>query len=518
MAVPESVRNVKRPKNTVVIDNGRPGPHQYAVRIRAYEKYVPGGNPQPVNGKVIGHIVDGSFVPIREQPACLDMLSYGASAFVKSVSNDILPDLLNVYPANIAYAIMAIATLRVIKPGICSNRLSTHYNRTFVCKDYPGVALSANTVGKLLQLIGQDGQKRKLFYHRRIDAVMEEHHIAIDSTLKQDTSRVNDLSAFSYKARVKGCKEISVLYAYDIELMEPICAEVFPGNCNDASSYASFIRDNDIQKGIIVSDKGFPPSCIQNELKNRPFLHFLTPIRRNDTRIASHDMLAFTGVLEGIGKHILYKKEPLKGGRFLYAFRDIDIAANEERAFLARAEAKRIFDLAYYEKKKPTFGVIVFESDQNHPPDVVYKCYDDRWILELVFAQYKGDECLDKTGVEGDFSVIGSEFINFISTVATCRMIRKAGESGVLKDVSYGDLMEDLLSAWRLVDAPLNPASDDGGWIHTLPMVFKELEALGLSKPALKPMPKKRGRPKKEPAETKSKKPRGRPRKQTISS
>jgi hypothetical protein len=30
------------------------------------------------------------------------------------------------------------------------------------------------------------------------------------------------------------------LYTCDIELMEPICAEVFPGNEIDASSYASF--------------------------------------------------------------------------------------------------------------------------------------------------------------------------------------------------------------------------------------------------------------------------------------
>ena len=38
--------------------------------------------------------------------------------------------------------------------------------------------------------------------------------------------------------------------------MEPVCAEVFPGNSVDASSYPAFIRDNDIRKGIIVADKG----------------------------------------------------------------------------------------------------------------------------------------------------------------------------------------------------------------------------------------------------------------------
>lgn len=32
MAVPEYIRQVQRPKNTVVDDNGRDGPKRYAVR------------------------------------------------------------------------------------------------------------------------------------------------------------------------------------------------------------------------------------------------------------------------------------------------------------------------------------------------------------------------------------------------------------------------------------------------------------------------------------------------------
>ena len=52
--------------------------------------------------------------------------------------------------------------------------------------------------------------------------VASDHYVAIDGMLKQDNSIVNDLSAFSYKARVKGCRDVSVLYAYDVEAMELI--------------------------------------------------------------------------------------------------------------------------------------------------------------------------------------------------------------------------------------------------------------------------------------------------------
>ncbi|MDR3186399.1 MAG: hypothetical protein LBU04_06300 [Christensenellaceae bacterium] len=132
------------------------------------------------------------------------MLSYGTSALVQSVTSDIFSDLLRVFPINEAVTIMAIATLQVIKPSIASPRLSTHYNRTFVSKHYLGAALSPNSVCSLFERLGKDGPIRRQFYQKRIDSVVSTHHIAIDGTLKQDTSVVNDLSAFSLKREKKG--------------------------------------------------------------------------------------------------------------------------------------------------------------------------------------------------------------------------------------------------------------------------------------------------------------------------
>ena len=79
------------------------------------------------------------------------MLSYGASALVKSVTADIKADLLSIYDASDVYAMMSLATLRVIKPAITANRVATHYRRTFVSVDYLGAAVSENSISNLLQ-------------------------------------------------------------------------------------------------------------------------------------------------------------------------------------------------------------------------------------------------------------------------------------------------------------------------------------------------------------------------------
>src|SRR5574344_1241002 len=76
MSVPAEIRAVTRPKNTIVDDNGGTGPNRYSVRQRGISKYVVGKNPQPHNGKVIGHIIDGKFVPVTSKVAAAGLIFY----------------------------------------------------------------------------------------------------------------------------------------------------------------------------------------------------------------------------------------------------------------------------------------------------------------------------------------------------------------------------------------------------------------------------------------------------------
>jgi hypothetical protein len=148
-------------------------------------------------------------------------------------------------------------------------------------------------------------------------------------------------------------------------------------------------------------------------------------------------------------------------------------------------------DFSKYDVQKERFGTITFLSDQDLEPLQVYMCYKTRWQIELVFKSYKTDIELTTTGVHGDFSVYGKEFINFISTLITTRIIKKEHEAGLLDRMSYGDILEDLNDAWRMTGAPISAKSNDGYWVNVLPSVIEILEKLGLSEPSPKPEPKK---------------------------
>ena len=515
MPVPQEILSIPRPVNTIVEDRGRDTPKRFAVRERSFIKYVPGGNSQPHNGKVIGHIVNGEFIPIQgrlsQEPT---VLSYGAPALIKKVAEDIYSDLLDIYDINTSTSIMAIASLKIMYNNIAANRMHSFYKKTFLSKFYPAAALSSNSISKLYELIGINNDKICKFYEKRILKIVADHHVVIDGTLKEDNSKVNDLSAFSYKSRIKGTKDISILYAYDIDLMEPICATVFAGNIIDASAYKTFITENKIENGIIIADKGFPPSKIYD---NRPNLHYITPIKRNDKRIHEYNLTDFEGELSGLSDIVYYKKIKISDNLFLYSFLNQKDANNEAIAYGQKTNKEKSFDPEKYKKKKDLFGVIVLESDLDIDPKIIYSSYEDRWLIELVFRRYKSDLCFDDTRVQSDFSVRGAELVNFISTLITCRIIRIAEKTGLLEQMTYGHLLDELKSAWRKIDAPEQATSDDGFWMNMTSLTITTLETLGLSKAKTKPEARKRGRPRKNPVEEpQPKRPVGRPRKNPV--
>lgn len=500
MGVPEEIRKVERPTNTIVY---RVKEGVYGVRERSGLKYGPDGKPWPINGKVVGHIVDGKYVPLVPEISKIPMfLSYGSSALIRNFSSDIYEDLLAVYPFDAAKMLLVMASLKVIKPSIRCGRYSSEYERTFISVYYPDCTLSKNKISDFVSSIGMDSDKREQFFQKRISRMPENHRIAIDGTLKQDNSTSNSLSGYSYKSRVKRVKDISIIYAYDIETHEPICSSVFPGNNIDAVSYNQFIVQNAIEAGVIVTDKGFPPKEIAAILKERKNLHFLTPLRRNEKAISDNDMYAFEGVVEGIEREVLSKKAKLQNGNFLYSFLDVSTMSKEAHDYVRRAIKNKDFDPEKYLEKKDSMGTITLESDLDMSVREAYLCYAERWKIELVFRAYKNDIELTETNVQGDYSVNGMEFVNFISTILTTRIIDSFRKSELLKDHSYGEIMEDLTNAWRKrEDGMEKPSMLDGKWVNTLPSTLEEMKILGLLKEQ-KEAKKKRGRPKKKKPES----------------
>ena len=140
-----------------------------------------------------------------------------------------------VYDYKDAQRMYAIALLRLARPDIPDYMLSDAYERGWLSISMPGIPLEKSSVSRFINNIGLDYAGRVEFMRKRVERFSKDHHMAIDGTIKNDTSICNSLSNASRKSREKGCLNVSVIYAFSIETGEPICSKVVPGNVIDVS-------------------------------------------------------------------------------------------------------------------------------------------------------------------------------------------------------------------------------------------------------------------------------------------
>lgn len=496
MPIPAEILAVARPRNTFVAAYGK-SKDRYAVRKYVGCRYDHGRH-IPIKGPTIGHIRDGKFIPTENDPAFAsrqpppaDLKDWAGPVLCDRVFGDVLSELKKEYREDEALKIWCVAVLRVCNPGARDYELEEMYESSFLSELHPGVALSKNTVSALHKELGRTCSRIVRFMRRRAEAIAPGSHILLDGTLKSDESRVNSLSDFSRKARTKGTRDISVLYAFDMDKMEPVCSKCYPGNMLDLTAYGDFVRECGVKRGVIVADKGFPASAAAECRKECPGLHYLNPVRRNSALIATHGMLDFDGVLadrEGIS----FRKAKVNGGRkWLYSFRDASQAHAEDAAYLAKAKKDGTYDHAAYREASASFGTIVLECDLDLEPAVVYKMYEERWQIEIVMRYYKSACRFDETRVHSDYSVIGSEFCDFLATVLTFRLIREFDKARLLEKRTYSRTMALLRRAKKI------RIGEHGEWlpVRMNPSTGKMLAALGLDIAASEQPKRRPGRP-----------------------
>ena len=494
MKVPEEIRKVPRPKNTVVIATGSTGLRQYVVRARAgYQRSQKTGKLVPVNGPIIGFIFNGAFVEVNSEATRVRnfsfsmLIGYGAVRVIHDASRSFEASLRKVYDWRDVQTLMACIAIRILRPGLPLDRYRTLYVSSWVLVFWPEASVSANALYDFISKLGRQPELFELVFADRISSVASDHLVMIDGCLKQDSSIVNTLSQTSFKSVHKGHDEISLMYAYDFDLKELLCVSPYPGNTLDGSAFNSFVTQHKITRGVIVADKGFPVSQIRDLLDANPDLHYILPLKRNRKVIKSLRLLEYSQSLERSDRRVEANKCKFNDHLFYYAFRDLGKAAKERNNCFDRVQKGKL-EYERYAKKIPNFGTIVFESDLDLPVESILENYDNRWELENIFDCCKSVLDQDRTQVQGDFSVIGLEFINFGVASISWKMAQSF--NGLNKEhgfMSFEERIRLLYDGHRAADAPPMDANrNDGTWGAYHPQnsqAFDMMEQLGIMTP-----------------------------------
>lgn len=462
------IRKIWRPTNTIL--KATKNPNVYMVIERIGCKYV-NGKRIPQNGKVIGHIIDEKYVEKESSNKKLtnrtiSLLRYGNVAFADKMGKNLIESLDKVYDSNDALNIYNLALMRTAFTDIKDYQIEEKYHKSFASVLYPNRDVSKNSISKLLELIGNDFEGIHKFMENRVNEMVgESTKILIDGMLKNDKSKVNSFAGFSYKGRIKGTTDISIICAIDAEKKEPICIKVYKGNLPDFVNSVDFFDEFKLPNGLAISDKGFDLTKWKDKCKDSK-IAYLCPIKRSSKVISKLELGKNLEYVEGCEKHVLGKKKK-EGEIFYYSFCDLDRKAKEEHDYVGGKKKK--LDPKKYEKKKDSFGTVTFKSNLDLSLKQIYDYYALRWEIELVFKMYKGILSMNTTRVHDNPSVIGTEFINFLSVIITCRMKNKLNELGYFKNDSFNNILD------RLSDI-IKTSTDEKEWkLCTLNLKEKEL-------------------------------------------
>ena len=370
MALPKDILTVKRPSNTVVKQRGK----RFVV-IKRTSKRV-GKRVVPVDLGMVGEIVDGRYIErVVPNKKTIDVKDYGEIALCHKFGKDLIEELAKVWDIDDAKRLYAIGLLRAAYGDVKNRDLMLHYMTSFASEILPGVHMSEDAVSAFLENIGQSYSLICKFMRNRIQS-FDGKNIVVDGTLKDYNSEDGYFSEFSRKARTKGSKDMSILYAFNPDNKEPIAAKPYLGNMLDQTAISNFIAENKIGKGMMILDKGFYNEELFEKVDEIQGLSYLIPLKQSSALIRNYNMDNPTEPLKGYKDGtIMYKKQKMTNGKYLYSFRNPKLAYEQEVAFVQKNGKNDQFDSTKYTDRKSLFGLIVFKSKKNLDPLTVYQAY-----------------------------------------------------------------------------------------------------------------------------------------------
>lgn len=440
MGIPKEILSIERPKNTVV--KFVSGFYYVVKRTSVYKN----GRRVPKDLGIVGKIIDNKYVPnssvVLKNDKEIDIKNYGEIAVFDKVGKLVLDELKKCYVEDVAVKLYVIALLRATCNDLANRDLKHEYDTSYLSELYPSISLTESTLPSFFEEIGMAYLRIEQFMRNRILASCKDT-ILVDGTLKSYNSSSSFFSDWSRKGRVKGSKDFSLIYSYDINLKEPVASKPYTGNMLDSTAFIDFINMGG-ENNLFILDKGFWNTNDIEAIKKHNGCKYIVPIKKSAKIIDDNNMLSDLKILNDYKEDIvLYRKLTIED-KIYYIFKSKNDSQTEEAAYLEKNKKKNSFDYKKFEKKSKEFGVIIFESNYDTEPIDIYNAYLERWNIELMFNFYKNILDIEPTSVKNDYRLYATEFINYLSLIIACKVRKLFEEKKLLEKYSFRQIMRYL--------------------------------------------------------------------------
>ena len=428
-------------------------------------------------GEYIGVIKPEGLIRRKER---IDMgkpvfsLEYGATAFILSISEDILVSLKEVFPAKMAEEIYAVSILRLISP--CPfRRVGDHYQTSWLSQHYPGLRLSKTSITKLIDDVGNDRRSCAAFMRNTMQPAP---YMLVDGSRVTSKSEGMMRALPGHDKNKKFLPQLNQIYIASVSEAGdtmPIFYRNVAGNMPDIIAFERTMEDAGIENAIILADTGFASGCNFSELEDPDHnLKYIVPLKR-DTKGVNLEKVT-------LKEHFTYNGRLISGQSMIHdgyricVFRDTKMAAKELYDLVGRIEKAN--DSAMHRKSfnpdtdlrnastevaanEKESGIIIFRTNlMDNPTSYIYLTYKIRWDIELLFKTLR-DTCeQDCSYMRDDIGFEAWSFFSHISIMIACRILAILRKLDLLKEYSLEGLLDylsrihtvQIANQWRIAE------------------------------------------------------------------
>ncbi len=405
-----------------------------------------------ITGSFLGAITTEGLVKPKHERAKAALMNvtvkeFGATKFLTEHCENIISALKNEYPQEWKL-IFCFSVFRLLHNSPIKN-LMHHYSASFLSETFPQLSFYPKGISKLLNELGQDRERIKLFLQHFIQGTK---FAVIDSTHIFSLSEGINAAVIGHNSEKEYVPQSRLLLIHSLDKHTPAYFRLVVGSITDVSSIVLTVKEAGIKDVVLIGDKGFHSEKNLEELE-KDNLHYILPIKRNSSLIdyspfSQADKIKLDGHFFFEKRVIWHSTKKIKK-RKIVTFMDNNLKNEEEKDFLTRIE-KQEQTLKEFQEKQYMLGTITIITDCKNTPEEIYELLKQRIEIENVFDTLKNTLNADRTYMRNDAQLEAWMFINFIALLMHYKIYNTLTRIKLLKKYSIKDILLHLSRVYKL--------------------------------------------------------------------
>jgi transposase len=399
---------------------------------------------------------------------------YGASNYLKTISNDIITNLRTHFP-NHYQEIFTLAVNRLLHQSPLKN-MEFIYESSMLSEEFRDLDLSKNRLTSLMKELGSNRSAITDFMKNYIQGL---ENIVFDTTHSVSKSNKMQLNQVGYNSQ--GCydPQVNLFYMFATDQQSPVYYRIFPGNIQGMTALKLTIKESGLKDACVVGDKGFCSEANMDMLDDDAALPYILPLKR-DSRFINYDRLQDRDYDKAFDGHFLYHNRPIFYYRYSFIdkpkknaekkskernviiFFDPRLHNEEEASYLRRANDKSSkYTIDGFKEKQRSFGTMAMVHTLKSenvdgkmievPAQKIYEKYKSRMEVETVFDMYKNLLQADRSYMQSDSSFEAWVFINHLASMMYYKIVNIIKSKNKLGTISPKDLLARLARISKLL-------------------------------------------------------------------